>query len=156
MNPKTPDKREFQPQRNLLFAITDAQKCRCCQREISFTQPMTSRKSTSGGRPPKDEDDKRSVKMQTHFTPDNAAWIDGKCALAGLTRAEYLRELALDHEVSGEARPDELKRLRAEIGSIGGNINQIAKKVNQGEVDNLRETDFRALIEYLYHKLEEL
>jgi hypothetical protein len=108
----------------------------------------------SGGRPRKDPADKRSVKKQTHFTPDEAAEIEINCALAGMTEAEFLRKLALDQEVSAQANPEELKKIRAELGKIGSNINQIAKAVNQGK--KFDEARFEKMSHWLVQTLEKL
>lgn len=45
----------------------------------------------------------------------------------------FLRELALDKEIDTSVNPDELKKIRAQLGKIGGNINQIARSVNSGK-----------------------
>lgn len=107
-----------------------------------------------GGRPRKDPADKRSVKKQTHFTPDEATEIEMKCAMAGMTEAEFLRKLALDQEISAQANPDELRGIRAELGKIGSNINQIAKTANSGK--KFDEERFEEMSHWLVKTLEKL
>lgn len=110
----------------------------------------------SGGRPPKEPEEKRDKVIKCYVNEAEKEEIEMLAAAAGMTVSEFLRRLGLGTEVEPPANPKELKQIRAELGSIGGNINQIAKKVNQGEISDTTETDFRKLIEYLHKKLEEL
>lgn len=69
---------------------------------------------------------------------DNLAWEAGK-----LTRSEILRKLCLEKEVVMYDF-SKLDTLSYEIGKIGVNINQIARKLNQG--DNLTKDNAEFLL----------
>lgn len=49
----------------------------------------------------------------------------------------YVRSCVLDYSHNGPALSSELYELRKEINAIGNNINQLAKKANQGEQVNI-------------------
>jgi hypothetical protein len=108
----------------------------------------------AGGRPPKDPEQKRSKMMKCYLTPDEYSYLKLKCDLAGVSQSDFLRMVALEKVIKSKANPEELKKIRAELGQIGSNINQIAKAVNQGK--RFREEDFKKLTDQLLEKLEEL
>src|SRR5699024_1387084 len=85
------------------------------------------------GRPKLDPEEKRSEKRQTHLTPSEAELIKLKCPMADMSVSQFLRDLARDKEITSAGNPAELKKIRAELGKIGSNINQIAKAVNSGK-----------------------
>lgn len=101
------------------------------------------------GRPKLDPEEKRSELLKAYVTPAEADLIKVNCSLAGLSISDFLRSLALDKEIKPVANPDDLKSIRAEIGKIGGNINQIAKKVNEGKVDRLDEETVEMEVEVM-------
>src|SRR5699024_562644 len=83
--------------------------------------------------PKLDPEEKRSELLKSYVTPGEADLIKVRCSLAGMSISDFLRSLALDQEINSTANPDELKKIRAELGKIGSNINQIARAVNSGE-----------------------
>lgn len=106
------------------------------------------------GRPPKNPEDKRSALLKCYVTPEESEALKLKCRLAGMSMSDFLRSLALDQEIKAQANPTELKQIRAELGRIGGNINQIAKKVNSSGKFEVQR--FREMSEYLLEVLEKL
>ena len=57
--------------------------------------------------------------------------LESSAKRCGLSKTAYLRRLIAGTQV--KARPSqEIKELRTEIHHIGNNINQIARRVNQG------------------------
>ncbi|BCI67431.1 MobC family plasmid mobilization relaxosome protein [Acetobacter aceti] len=55
----------------------------------------------------------------------------------------YVRACVLDYSHNGPALSSELYELRKEINAIGNNVNQLAKRANQGEqvdISHLSET----------------
>jgi hypothetical protein len=73
--------------------------------------------------------------------------IKSKADQAGLTPARYTRESALGNEITiRRMSPDEKKAL-LELSRIGNNLNQIAKKYNQGEMMHLELVQVLAKIE---------
>lgn len=126
-----------------------------------------------GGRPPKDPEKKRDQVLKSYTTKEEKEAIEFKADFAGLSVSDFLRDLALDMEVSHKANSEELQAVRYLLGKISGHTNQIAKAVNQGKVDRLdehtvemeverggktvtEEMNFRELMIYLYNKLEDL
>ncbi|MDD4565850.1 MAG: MobC family plasmid mobilization relaxosome protein [Eubacteriales bacterium] len=74
-------------------------------------------------------------------TVDEMYILDTRAFELGLSRSEYLRKLCFEREVviydfSG------LDKLSGEIGKIGVNINQIARKLNQGGYMNKNDAEF--------------
>lgn len=113
-------------------------------------------KGAKGGRPRKDEADKRSVRLSAYVTPSEARAIRTKLALAEISVSDFLRDLALGKEISPSVRPSAVKRLRADIGGAMNNINQIARKVNGGQVQDLADTDLKDIYHFLGDKLNQL
>lgn len=69
-------------------------------------------------------------------TPEEAAIIREDAERAGMTVGAYLRKLALDAPVPRQSRrppveKQELARLLGDTGKMGSNLNQIAKRMNQ-------------------------
>lgn len=111
----------------------------------------------SGGRPKKPDEERRTIKVQTNLNQLEAEKFFTKLGMSGLSEAEYVRRRVLNKEVYRKTeKPIAYKKLRADLGRTMSNINQLAKKVNQGEINDLTGTNFRALIEYLHGRLEEL
>lgn len=113
-------------------------------------------KNAKGGRPRKDEDEKRSVRLSTYVTKSEARGIRKKVGFAESSVSDFLRDLALRKEISVSVRPSAVKKLRADIGRTMSNINQIARRVNQGKVDNLANTDLKKMYDELADKLDQL
>ena len=106
------------------------------------------------GRPAKDPEEKRSERITSYVTPEEYDTIRIKCKLAGMSVSDFLRSLALGKEISTQANPEELKKIRAELGKIGSNINQIAKAVNSGE--EFDEKRFKEMAHWLVKTIEDL
>lgn len=74
---------------------------------------------------------KRTEILKFRATEEEVYEVDEKAYELGLTRSEYLRQTCLGREIivydfSG------LNELSGQIGRIGTNINQIARKLNMG------------------------
>jgi len=113
-------------------------------------------KNAKGGRPRKDEDEKRSVRLNCYVTKSEAALIHRKTHHWHGTTSDFLRKLALNKEMAVSVRPEVVSKLRADIGRAMGNINQIAKKVNQGKVRAPEETELAEIYDFLADKLDAL
>ena len=106
------------------------------------------------GRPKLDPEEKRSELLKSYVTPGEADLIKVRCSLAGMSISDFLRSLALDQEINSTANPDELKKIRAELGKIGSNINQIARAVNSGE--EFDEERLKKMADWLVQTIEQL
>lgn len=87
-------------------------------------------------RPKKEKELKRNHRITLRFTDVEYEVITENAKAAKLPLAEYARLQALDKKVSVKyeivADVPELKKMIAEFGKIGGNLNQIARHLNQG------------------------
>ena len=77
----------------------------------------------------------RTCKLTFRVTPDEQAYLAAQAAAANLTIGAYCRTLALSGTVAhyprlSEAATAALLQLRGELGKIGSNLNQIARKFN--------------------------
>lgn len=122
------------------------------------------------GRPPKDEDEKRDSVIKVYLTEAEKEHIEITAGLAGMPASVFLRELGMETEISPREDSEILKEIRAKLGRMTAYGNQIAKKINQGEVDNLPEAkakteeedheevgefiDFRELMVWLHNLMK--
>src|SRR5699024_11552996 len=86
--------------------------------------------------------------------PGEADLIKVRCSLAGMSISDFLRSLALDQEINSTANPDELKKIRAELGKMGSNINHRARAVNSGE--EFDEERLKKMADWLVQTIEQL
>lgn len=93
------------------------------------------------GRPSKEKalDHKNIITLR--LTDIELAYLDQSAKSLHITRSEYLRNLILEkpmiYKYEVVADNEQLKKLNAEIGKIGSNLNQIAKHLNQGGVRSM-------------------
>lgn len=113
-------------------------------------------KNAKGGRPRKDADDKRSVRLSTYVTKSEGRELKMKLRLIDKSVSDFIRDLVLGKEIALSARPSAVKKLRADIGQVMNNINQIARQVNQGNVDDLDNTDLQQMYDELANRLDQL
>jgi len=86
-----------------------------------------------GGRPPKAV--KRDQLLGVKCTLIERRAIEAKARSANLTVSEYLREMGMTGKIDmrQKALPKEVLRLTGDMNHAAANINQIAKKRNQGD-----------------------
>ena len=101
-------------------------------------------------------DNTRTETLKFRVTVDELYQLDTKAFELGITRSEYARKLCFEREViiydfSG------LDKLSGEIGKIGVNINQIARKLNQGGYLNKENAEFlKSSMELINTALEKI
>ena len=81
---------------------------------------------------------KRMIQKKIRLTEEEARFIS-KVAESGMTNFNAFARIML---IMGEVKIlnfEELRELRKEINRIGGNINQVAKKVNEDDQASLNE-----------------
>ena len=94
------------------------------------------------------------------FTDTEYEIITENAAKAGLPLAEFLRRQVMKGKVIAKyeivADIPELKKLTAEFGKIGSNLNQIARHFNQGGIHSqeMRQTINRCIAEIYEMKYE--
>ena len=72
----------------------------------------------------------RTIVLRTRVKPDEWERIKDN---AGKSVSGYIRKTALEHMAGGPTIASELHELRRQVSAIGNNVNQMAKRVNQGE-----------------------
>lgn len=89
-------------------------------------------------RPKKENELTRTQHINLRLTDTQYEIIRKAAGLAGLSLSEYIRRQVLKGKVTAKyeivADVPELKKLVAEFGKIGGNLNQIARHFNQGGI----------------------
>ena len=89
-------------------------------------------------RPKKEKELKRNHIVTLRFNDTEYEIITENARNAHLPLAEFLRKLVMDKRVTVKyeivADVPELKKLIAEFGKIGSNLNQIARHFNQGGI----------------------
>ena len=89
-------------------------------------------------RPKKEKELKRNHPVMLRFNDTEYEIITENANGAGLPLAEFLRRQIMDKRVTVKyeivADVPELKKLIAEFGKIGSNLNQIARHFNQGGI----------------------
>ncbi|GAA0882175.1 hypothetical protein GCM10009120_07720 [Sphingobacterium siyangense subsp. cladoniae] len=90
-------------------------------------------KKGKGGRPPKAV--KRNQLMAIKCTLFERRAIEAKAGSVGLTVSEYLREMGLTGKIDrrNRALPKEVLGFTATLNHLAANLNQLAKKRNQGD-----------------------
>ena len=87
----------------------------------------------------------RTKEMKIRFTEDHFDLLTREAKAARLPRAEYIRQLTLDnrpviHQELVFNDPQILK-IFSDLGHCGGNLNQLAKHLNQGGEINQQVRD---------------
>jgi hypothetical protein len=91
---------------------------------------------------PKSETRQKQRRITFRLTPDEYASIEENATATGVSLGTHIRDCVLKAPQTGRRRRPHvdvaaLSRIHAQVRHIGGNLNQIAKSVNVGE---MRET----------------
>ena len=111
-------------------------------------------------RPKKEKELKRNHPVMLRFNDTEYEIITENANGAGLPLAEFLRRQVMDKRVTVKyeivADVPELKKLIAEFGKIGSNLNQIARHFNQGGIHSqeMRQTINKCITEIYEMKYE--
>ena len=92
------------------------------------------------------EEKPRTTIVTVRFSDDELEILDVICAVLGQNRSQYLRRKALTGEIPPPVVQLALDEERAsavagQLGRIGNNLNQIARKLNSGEPQTKRMKD---------------
>ncbi len=87
---------------------------------------------------PRSEKRERGLMIGVRVNPEERAEIENAASAAGLSLASYMRELVLNAPQTKKPRKPSIERaalaqILAQVGKIGSNINQIARRLNQGK-----------------------
>lgn len=76
------------------------------------------------------EKENRTVKRSFRFTESEWSLIEKKCELADITPTQYFQQLALTGKTAKKDCLKEKQMYLGQVGMIGNNLNQIARKLN--------------------------
>jgi hypothetical protein len=89
---------------------------------------------------------KRNVPVTIRMTPEEKIQFDKKVLKSGLSQTEFFIKTALKKEIKIVGSKEQLEKLIFEINKIGVNLNQIARRINEGifygaekELEQLKE-----------------
>lgn len=76
------------------------------------------------------KEERRTVRVDTYFTPTEYEMLKTKMAEAGVSNmSAFMRKMALDGFMV-RLRIDEIREMNRLLGLYGNNVNQIARRVN--------------------------
>jgi len=76
---------------------------------------------------------KRTTILRVRLSFTEQAFIKSKAKAVGMTRSRFVREAALGNAIKPKQFAEEEKQLFRVLAGLANNMNQIAKKYNQGE-----------------------
>lgn len=84
------------------------------------------------------DDTNRNRKITVRFSEDEYDQINFICEVLGITYSQYLRRAALTRRIEHPTvyatfSDDAAQKLTGQMGKIGSNLNQIARKLNSGD-----------------------
>ena len=82
-------------------------------------------------RPKKKHTERRTEQTKERWTVAEVEHLNQQAALAGITRAEYIRRCALGQRVSAKASAMDPAFILA-VNQVGNNVNQLARSVHRG------------------------
>ena len=83
------------------------------------------------------DDNNRNRKITVRFSEDEYNQLNFICEVLGITYSQYLRRAALTRRIEHPTvyatfSDDAAQKLTGQMGKIGSNLNQIARKLNSG------------------------
>ena len=100
-----------------------------------MSQDNTQKKFRSGGRPKSDPATVRHLTIGVRV--NTAEWnrLQIRAQLMGLTLAEWLRTAGLSRKLPAPPVPEANRSAYAELARLAVNLNQIARTVNEGQIN---------------------
>lgn len=99
---------------------------------------------------------KRRKEVTVSFAPDDFKGVAENAKKAGLTVTEFIRDTALKKRIKAVDLNEKYRlEYKAEIRRIGGNLNQIARALNQKYVDHT-PAEFQREVEQIEQDLKNL
>ena len=84
----------------------------------------------------------RKIPFQLYLTEEEKTLLDQKVTELGISRSDFIRDIIVNGEIRGKRfamDKVDAKKLLAEVGKIGSNINQIAYNTNVKSYTNYTE-----------------
>lgn len=110
-------------------------------------------------RPPKQMDERRSVRMEIRLNISEEKSLQALAENAGLSLSDFIRKTSLGCKPRVQkANPDRAVfiRILGELGKVGSNINQIAKALNTDLAKGTNPSINHELVEYTLHATQTL
>ena len=83
----------------------------------------------------KEKTDSKRIQINFRLTEIEDKRLKLNAYRAGLTPSMYAKKMAIEGKVKPQLiDPDEAKEITSQLAKIGSNVNQIAKKVNSGDI----------------------
>lgn len=89
-------------------------------------QKSDNKNKAIGGRPPLDKMEKRTEILSFKCTVLERHIINGKAMTAGVTLGEYIRNSAINGNITARLTPEDVKLIRS-LSGMANNLNQLAK-----------------------------
>jgi len=102
--------------------------------------------NTKGGRPRKEEREKRSTTIGVRFSSFEKTLIKAKAKQSGLKDCEYIRQAAINGKVRRKPTPEEIGLFKAFIG-YANNLNQLTKLTHKEGLSTITTKLLRVLNE---------
>lgn len=88
---------------------------------------------------------KKDAQISIYLSAEITDKIDKHIQVEKIKRSDFIRrvlsaELGIKRQLTG-IEIEEIKRARHEVNHIGNNLNQIARKINSGELHNINRID---------------
>ena len=90
-------------------------------------QKSNNKNKAIGGRPPLDKMEKRTEILSFKCTILESHIINGKAMTASVTLGEYIRNTAINGNITARLTPEDVKLIRS-LSGMANNLNQLAKK----------------------------
>lgn len=104
-------------------------------------------KNAKGGRPKGDPAAVRASTIGVRVSPAEFAALRTKAEQMSMTPAQWLREAALTRRLPKPPVPEVNREQYAELSRLAGNLNQLARKANQGQAVSVPDDLLTQMIE---------
>lgn len=139
--------------RSTKIAFSELSRCRSLSESAALRQLVETALNAAGvsiPRPAPQTVSPRAARLIVRLLPDDQRLLRERSVARGLPPSTYVSALVRAHLHLLAPLPTEelaaLKRVTAELGTVGRNLNQIAQGANQGRVTGPSREDLRALL----------
>lgn len=90
-------------------------------------------------------------RLNCRVSEDEYKSFEKKVEMSKLTKSEFMRKAILEKDI---IVIDEIKELVLGMKAIGINLNQLTKKVNSGEIENIKELqEMKVELDYVWREV---
>ena len=99
---------------------------------------------------------KRNIQVKFYVTAEEKELMEQKMAQLQTKRiGAYLRKMAIDGYII-QVDTTDIKEMTRALSAIGRNINQIAKRLNEGKPANIKTEQMEKLATYIYRHTDKV